>query len=259
MARDKPEVRGESQTISAKDVATLNASDLVPTADGLAKASTGFEVAHREQLSELTAGQWLPRLQLFGANTEAVKAEKVPLGYSIVHGKDRYEYLGKEVIIWPVTVRRMGLDTSDRSKPIASYDLNDPEYARIKGLADSGVQNSGCQWGPQFLVWVPGMKSRTNKFCTFFMGNKSSRREAANFDPILSKRGFALLTYTLAQNNLGSWHTPLVNIFTGSIEMPPKELFDKELAKFQDPPRGAFLAVDPEAPDGASTDGDRAH
>lgn len=175
------------------------------------------------------AGDWLPRMQLFTANTKEVKADKVQMNqYGIVIAKDVIREVGKEVNVCPIEWRpcaiRIGSDAVDNV-----FDPNGAEFKAI--MAESELEDSGCFFGLQFLLWVPSQKM----FVTFLFGSKSARPEAGNMKPLIGK--VATMKSRLAESKKFQWQVPVV---IESSE-PPSSVPDQtklleEIEKFRNPP-----------------------
>ncbi len=61
--------------------------------------------------SVANGGKYLPRIQMFGGNSEAVKSGKVPMAhYALVTGKDQYQDLGDTVDCVPIAWRPKAMD-----------------------------------------------------------------------------------------------------------------------------------------------------
>jgi len=183
------------------------------------------------RLAELSKGSdYLERIQLFTAGTDAVKKNNVPMNhYGIVIGKESIRDLGTEVPVLIVAFRAKALDSSG-DELSACYDENAAEFERIK--EESDIKDSGCMWGPEYLVYLP----EQNQFVTFFMGSKSARRDSKAVNACLRKGG--LLTSYLASNKKHSWQTPTCKPNPAGItRMPDGEVLRKEVNKFLNPPK----------------------
>src|SRR5690606_2623910 len=64
-------------------------------------------------------------------------------------------------------------------KPIAVFDPDDPLFQDIVERSD--IKDSGCVFGPSFLVY----ERTTNRFLELFLGNKSGRYEAGKMAAFL--------------------------------------------------------------------------
>jgi len=92
-----------------------------------------------------TASAFLPRLQLFGANSEVVKEGKFPMGcYGLVRSKEQIDDLTKEVAVLVLGWRpkAMQIDGDDITT------LYNPSLDAFKQIAaKSEESNSGCMYG----------------------------------------------------------------------------------------------------------------
>lgn len=139
------------------------------------------ELATDAELQELTKGtDFLQRIQLV-TKGKYVDTQKIGPGrYGVPQpGGEEILDLGSEIDILPLAVRAKALDMRDRDAIIAVYDMNLPEFESIK--TRSAGPNSGCIWGPSFLV----LERVTGNFYEYFMGNKSARQESGKLRPFL--------------------------------------------------------------------------
>ncbi len=162
----------------------------------------------------VTASAFLARLQLFGANSNEVKEGNIPMGhYGITRSKGKTESLGNVVQCIPVAWRFKAMDISDKEAIISVYDPNSEGFKKIMNLSDN-TKDSGCMYGPEFLVWLPSIK----EFVTLFLNSKSARRVAPDLKTLL-KRG-ATLKATLASTAKYKWHVPVVTQCSDALELP---------------------------------------
>ncbi len=217
-----------------KDLVPFNADQLPST-----------DLTTDTQLAELTTGtDFLPRVQLV-TKGKYVDTQKISPGrYGVPQpGGEEILDLGEKMDILPLAVRAKALDMGDRDAIIAVYDMNLPEFDRIKTA--SAVQNSNCMWGPSFLV----VERRTGKFYEYFMGNKSARQESSKLLPFLplsrekaemiDEKPHGPLPCTLSCRYVKKpdygWHVPVVTKcsepFT-SKELPDIESIKEEITKF---------------------------
>lgn len=205
----------------------------------LAVAAAGDDIFN----AVANSGKYLPRLQMFGGNSEPVKEGKVPLAsYALVTGKDVYQPLGSTVDLVAIAWRPKAMDVSG-DDVINVHDHTDPEFARIQ--AASEIQDSGCMFGPEFLLYVPAIK----KFATLFMSSKTARREAPAVRerlPIVTVDGRQVYTddlvgTTLAVNYIKttkySWHAIVVKPCSTPFDFPEKSAVAEERNKFLNPPK----------------------
>ena len=180
---------------------------------------------------------FLPRFQLFGANSDAVKMGKMTMAhYALVYGKDQYEDLGSEVNVFPISWRPRAMDLSGES-PISYFNPKTQEFQQIQ--ARSEEPNSGCVFGPEFLIYVP----KASKFATYFMASKTSRRQAPDFRALIGKG--ATLRVQLIQTQKYTWHGPVVSVCSIQLDVPDVSDISAQKKVF-DNPEDSSIEFDPE-------------
>lgn len=199
-------------------------TQLVPTD----KLNAGVPAKQDELLGKMVqSGDFLPRVQLFGSNSAAVKDEKIGQGrFGFVKGDDIVD-LGKAVNVLPLSYRFKAMDISDRENIINVHDPDSEEFQRIKASSDE--QDSGCMWGVEYLIWVP----EVGEFATIFLNSKSSRREAKPLRGMLGKG--TTIESRLIKTSKYSWHAPKVVACSTPFEPPEEEAMTKEIEKFNNP------------------------
>lgn len=165
----------------------------------------------------ITAASYLPRVQLFGGNSDAVKEGKIGVGrFGLVRTKDAIEDLTAEVAVFPVTYRFKAIQILDGN--VLSY--HNPKTDEFQDIqAKSEVKDSGCMYGVEFLIWVPS----SNTFATFFLSSKTSRRQAGPLRELQQSRQAATLKVELITKGKFKWHGPVVVACSSPINMPPIE------------------------------------
>lgn len=161
------------------------------------------------ELAEVSKGSdFLPRIQLV-TKGKYVDLGKLPPGHwgVPVPGGDEIEDLGTSIDIIPLAFRPKALDVSDKSAIVSSYDINSDEFKRIQ----SAPKDSGCMWGPTFLV----LERNTEKLYELFFGNASGRQEAGKLRPFLPggrspSPSPATLNIRYKKTPQYSWHVPVV-------------------------------------------------
>lgn len=173
---------------------------------------------------------FLPRLQLFGSNSDMVKEDKISMGsFALVTGKDTLNALGKEVQCYPISWRFKAVEFGDQI--ISKYNPEDPEFIRIAEKAD-GPGLTGAMAGIEFLLYIPDNKV----FCTYFMGNASSKREAPNLRSLQEEGKAATIVSKLVKNKKGqSWHAPLITACSTPLEQPNEAELMDIATKFANP------------------------
>jgi hypothetical protein len=202
------------------------------------------ELATEEELQELTKGtDFLQRIQLVTKGKYVDNGKIAPGRYGVPQtGGEEILDLGPEIDILPLAVRAKALDMRDREAIIAVYDMSLPEFDNIKTIAESGP-NSGCMWGPSYLV----IERSTGTFYEYFMGNKSGRQESGKlrpFLPVSRKKAEAIgeephgpipctLKNRYIQRATYGWHVPIVTKCSEPfVHLPTLERVRDEVAKF---------------------------
>jgi hypothetical protein len=158
-------------------------------------------------------GGFLPRLQLFISQSEMVKSEKIQMNhYGLVTGKDQIDDLGREVDVLLIAWRPRALDASDKSNIRASSDMEGDLFKEIQ--TKSLEVNSGCMYGPEFLVWIPIRE----KFATVLFGSKSARNEARNVQQYIEKP--CTFKSRLIKTPAYSWQAMLVTACSTPFDIP---------------------------------------
>ncbi len=176
-----------------------------------------------------TASRVLPRLQLFSFNSNEVKEDRIKAGnYGIVTMKgqpviDLTPVVDVLLICWRPKALDMSSDTI-----ISIFDVTNPMFKEISLKSED--QDSGCMFGPEFLVYVPAIE----KFATFFCGSKTARREAVNLKPLLTK--FATLKSVVIKKGRYTWHSPKVFECSTLNAFPEMDEIKQHADDFNNPP-----------------------
>lgn len=122
----------------------------------------------------MTSNSFLPRLQLNSSNTKIVQEGKSAPGiFCLVHTKEKWLDLGKEVVFLAISVRPKALQMPDQGNPVSYYDPKSEDFQKVCAAAAKGGMN-GNMFGPEFLIWVPAAST----FATFFHASETLRRVA---------------------------------------------------------------------------------
>jgi len=185
-------------------------------------------VSNEEDLLAVAqASGFLPRLQLFGGSSDAVKEGKSGVGrWGLVSGKDQLEDMGPEVDTLVIAGRVKALDVSGE-QVVTSYDMKTDTFKDI--AARSETANSRCMFGPEFLVYVPKVKA----FATVFLSSATARREARSLHARLRKA--ATFKGQLITGKKHKWHGPIFTPCTTPFDMPTNEAILDEAKKFLNP------------------------
>jgi hypothetical protein len=172
------------------------------------------------------SGDWLPRLQLMTANSKECKGGDFPINHYAIIRDQNFNDLGKSVDILLIEWRPKAIEIDEQI-----YAVYDPEHEEFKRIQEmSNTPDSGCMYGPEFLVWIPAVE----EYATFFMGSKSSRREASSVRALLRNAG------TLKSKEISTakytWWSPIIEKCTSSFDLPSKEEIAEQYEKFINPP-----------------------
>lgn len=198
--------------------------------------NTNLPAVNAEALNSLDdvakGSDFLPRIQLVTKGKYVDEGKIGPGRWGVPQpGGDEIEDLGDKIDIIPLDYRPKALDVSDRDASIAVYDTNDPEFQRIK----TAPKNSGCMWGPSFLV----LERSTGKLYELFFGNKSGRNEAGKLKPFLVNRMPATLGIRYKKMPEYGWHVPVITKCSEpfdpeQVNVTPDQMAE-EMKKFQNP------------------------
>lgn len=178
-------------------------------------------------------GGFMPRLQLLTSNAAKCKSGDFPTNhYALVDGQE-FGDLGKNVDVLIVDWRPKALEVGENV--ISVFDTSDAEFQRIQ--EKSGEANSGCMYGPEFLVYIPANK----RFATFFMGTKSSRREAGNVKAKMHNA--ATLGSQKIETSKFTWFAPKASACTTPFDVPSGEELSEVIEKFRNPPKNEVETV----------------
>lgn len=181
-------------------------------------------------------GAFLPYIQLCGSSTDLAKRGEIAVGnYALIIGSgDKKEHvdLGKNVICIPVAWRPKAMNA--KTNPVlASFNPASPLFQQLRKTAEADSQ-SGCMFGPEFLLWIPG-----HGFATFHMGSKTARNEARSVQALLPGNDGRLKTANLSAQFIKtekySWHGPKCVISSQVAEQPPAELMLQTVTDFLNP------------------------
>jgi len=187
----------------------------------------------------IASAGYLARLQLMTSNSAQCKSGAFPINhYALVSGQS-YQDLGESLDILVIAWRPKALDTSDGV--ITAYDKEDKEFQRI--VAASDVKDSGCMFGPEFLVYIPSIK----EFATFFFGSKSGRREAPAVRGRMHKA--ATMKAQECKGKSHTWFSPTTMPCTTPFEQPDMDKLQEELQKFNNPPKSEIETAEGEERD----------
>lgn len=173
----------------------------------------------------LASSDFLPRLQLMVSQSKPCKAGEFPVNnFAFVKDKTTID-LGKEVDVILCAWRPKAMDMNGGF--VVSHDQESDLFKDISARAPA--KDSGCMYGPEFLVWVPSQKA----FASFFMGSTSSRRESPVVKAFL--RQACTLTNKHIETSKNDWFIPTAKPCSTPLEAPTPEQLVAELEKFNNP------------------------
>lgn len=192
-----------------------------------AEVAGGLAKFDDEVFNKMKSGDFLPRLQLMTANSDKCKSGEFTINHYAFIRDQNFQDLGETVDVLIITWRPKALEIGD--EVLSVFDPEHEEFARIQ--EKSAEANSGCMYGPEFLVYIP----QINEFATFFCGSKSSRREAPNIRALMTKP--ATLKSRYVETKKYKWYTPAVTPCSTPFNPPDMEALKKVVDKFNNPPK----------------------
>jgi len=213
------------------ELATVNLTQL--PALGLSVTSDIFQAVAKN-------GAFLERIQLYTKGAAIDNGLIAPGRYGAPSGDDVIKDLGHEIDILPLCCRVKALDMRDRDSITTNYDPTSESFRIVKELGDT--PNSGCMYGPTFLVF----ERSSGKFYEFFCGTSSTRKEAPKIGAFLPKSkadaerlrvGTAPEPCTLKVKYIKKpsygWHVPVcVPCSAPFTNLPATEVIIEEINKF---------------------------
>lgn len=204
----------------------------LPTTENPYSMDTFHEIAKAEG--------FLSRLQLFSGKSKQVERGIIASGHwGVPVSDDEVIDLGTEVNVLILTWRPKALRmTTD--KVFSYFDIKNPEFQKVQ--VESGESDSGCMFGPEFLVWVPQL----SQFLGFYCGSKTARRESNRIVTLLGKA--ATLRSKVIESGKYVWLGPVVIPFSGPLSpLPTEDALKQEYEKFLHPKDTEIEAVAPGA------------
>ncbi len=204
---------------------------------------TGAQHASQEMFDVLVRSNFMPRVQLCGGSSDIVKEAKIAIGrFALVRGKDDFVDFGQECNLVPLSWRFAAMRFADKTEVF--YDPKSDEFKAVQ--AETGVKDSRCAYGPQFLVWVP----QTKEFATYFFGSTSARPEGRKMLQLLNKP--VTMKAKLVSTPQNKWHVPVCLACSAQVEMPPIESAIAIAAQFNNPGKSETVEESAPAPAGSA-------
>lgn len=170
---------------------------------------------------------YLPRLQLFGSKSDACAEGKIGIGRWGLVNDDVITDLGVSTDVIILAFRPKALDTSSDTV-INNHDADSEIYATIR--EKSREKDSGCMYGPEFLVFVPS----EDVFATYFASSATARREAKKLR-VLIGCGVTLKCHLIEKGRF-KWHGPIVLPCSAPLDVPDLTIVEVQKEKFRNPP-----------------------
>ena len=215
-------------------------NDLTTLAQSIAPAKYSDD----ETMAAMSTTAWLPRLQLCGGNTGLVQQGKIPVShYALIRSATEFTPMGPSVEAVILNRRPKAMRISG-DEVTSVFNPHSAEFLAIQ--EESEQPDSGCFWGPEFLLYLPSLK----EFCLFLCGSKSARREAKVFYALMHKA--VLLESSIAKSKKYMWHVPkcLPNTSFDQSLLPDTAQIQKINASFIAPPEEEVEASDQPASPG---------
>jgi len=218
-------------------------NDLSILGQGLhALTTAGQDLAALDSLSK-SAGKsdFTRRVKLFvaGKNVDLDQIKKGNFGFFA--SKEDLVDLGQSMDVLVIARKAKAVDLSDTSNVIVENDVNSPEFQRI--MADADVKDSGCSFGPCYLLY----ERTTDTFLEFFCGNKTARYESSVINSYLPTADHGPKPMTLGRELIEkgrfSWFGPKASDCITPFSTLPEA--DRLVAKVEDflKPEGGFVSA----------------
>lgn len=191
--------------------------NLIPANVGGSKADNALTVANNQD--------YFPRIKLCQGNSKEVLKQFVAKAgnYALVKGKDDIEDLGDSIELVICSGRPKAMRTGDQI--ITMFEEDSDEFKKI--MAESKTKDSGCFYGPEYLVYIPAASA----FATFFMNNPTMRREAGAVHSRL--RRSATISSHLIETEDFSWFGPKCGDCSSPLDIPELDEIETTVKKFE--------------------------
>jgi hypothetical protein len=138
-----------------------------------------------EKAAKKPQGKFLPRVQFVSTgSSKLVTDKKVEVGHWALVDGDETTDLGESIDVIVLARVDKGVDFSGDETVVAfksSNEEDNAEYARIEAEVIADGYDSGCMYGPVYLLFL----CDTEQFVELFFNNTSGRNEADNIDLFL--------------------------------------------------------------------------
>ena len=208
------------------------------------KVGVPSKYATDDTFNDFVKSPFLGRLSLATSFTTLGKSGRFPMNHwAHVQGSNPPEDLTTEVEIFPLAWRPRAMNMK-LNPPVSKFNPADPEFQKIQAKSD--VANSGCAYGPEFLVWIPSARSFASFFLTSqglkaiakFLLEKMGKGEAVRLGSRFHEKG----------NNPRQVPTASAVSVVDPSDLPPKTQTEAEIAKFNNPPESQIETVEDAGP-----------
>lgn len=189
------------------------------TADGAVAAIPDLPTGKYSEMAAwdevVTSSSFLPYVQLYGGNSDPVKEGKIAIGnHGLRVAKDQIEDLGKQFDCFAYSWRFKAMRIITGGDVFSYFNPKSEEFQKV--VADSETSDSGCMYGPEFLIWIPQL----SRFATYFFSSKTARRESPNMKVRMEEKTGCTVKSQLIKAKKHSWHGPVVTLCSAPMVLP---------------------------------------
>ena len=151
-----------------------------------------------ESLAALQKSNFLPRLQFISKMSKFVEIDPaIPVNhFALIASDEEYKDLGSTVDVQVLSWRQKALDTGAGK---SYYNHQTEEFLEIQERSNI-EQNSGCLYGPEYLVYIPEIDA----LATLFFGSKSLRFEVRKIQKLYEGNQPVTMTSKVIEPKNGS-------------------------------------------------------
>lgn len=175
-----------------------------------------------------SSNDYLQRLQLLTSQSTVVKKDLSLANQYALLNSDGLDAIGTDIDIFIGPCRPKALDMSGET-PVTSFDKDSEVFKDIQARSDE--QDSGCMFGPEFLVWIPSQQ----KYATWFLATKSHRKLYKEVRALTGNA--ARLSSRLVETKDYSWQVSTVkasDVEFGENDFPSEEVTTATVASFNE-------------------------
>lgn len=210
------------------------------------------------------SGKYLKGIKLYTKGKAIDMGLIAPGNWGIYESKDNIRFVGPKVDFEIIGRRPAAIDWSVKPA-VRVYDEHDPEFIRIRALADDGSKKHEC--GIELLVYERTTNDLYGWLCTSKSSKKGAKEamaymeiseeqakalQAKGFDVKAGPRRPCTITAKLMDGGDFTYHAPIVTKCSAPIEIKMDEKsWNDMVSKFFNPKKGGGAAVNEEEFDGA--------